>query len=182
MARIHLVRHGHAAARFDADRDPGLDDMGRVHAVQVAADLATKGPLPILVSPLRRCRETAEPLEALWSTTAEVDEAVAEVASPTDDLAERGVWLRRAMAGTWSELEEEPRRWRARLLDRLLAVSDDTVVVTHFIAINAVLGAANGDDRVVQASVGYGSCTVVETDGEGFDVVATGGEAPSEVL
>ena len=51
----------------------GLDDLGRAQAVQVAATLATKGPLPILVSPLRRCRETAAPLEALWGTAAVVE-------------------------------------------------------------------------------------------------------------
>src|SRR5690606_23321457 len=109
MARLHLVRHGHAAAGFAAERDPGLDDLGHAQAVQVAAALATKGPLPILVSPLLRCRETAAPLEALWGTTAVVEPDVAEVVAPTDDLTERGAWLRRAMATTWAELEPEPR-------------------------------------------------------------------------
>lgn len=182
MPRLHLVRHGHAAAGFSEDRDPGLDALGHAQAVQVAATLATKGPLPILVSPLRRCRETAAPLEALWGTSAVVEPDVAEVVSPTSDLAERGVWLRRAMAGTWSELEPEPRAWRDRLLARLAAVTTDSVVVSHFIAINAVLGAASDDDRVLVASVDYASCTVVETGPDGFVVARTGSTGETEVL
>ncbi|QGG94817.1 histidine phosphatase family protein [Actinomarinicola tropica] len=182
MPRLHLVRHGAAAAGYSEDPDPGLDDMGRVQAVQVAAALATKGPLPILVSPLRRCRETAAPLEALWGATATVEAGVAEVAAPTDDLAERGAWLRRAMAGTWDELEDAPRAWRTRLLDTLAAVGTDTVVVTHFIAINAVLGAASADDRVLVARLDNGSITTVDAGPDGFEVVSAGPIADTEVL
>jgi broad specificity phosphatase PhoE len=182
MARLHLVRHGHSAAAYDADRDPGLDDLGHAQAVQVAASLATRGPLPILVSPLLRCRQTAAPLEALWGVEAVVEPDVAEVASPTDDLAERGQWLRRAMATTWSELEPAPRAWRERLLSSLSRVTTDTVVVTHFIAINAVIGAATDDDRVLVARLDTGSCTVVENGPDGFVVAATGSTADTEVL
>ena len=52
----------------------------------MAAALAPLGPLPIVVSPLRRTRETAAALERLWATTAVVDDRVAEIPSPTDDL------------------------------------------------------------------------------------------------
>lgn len=182
MPRLHLVRHGAAAAGYSEDPDPGLDDLGRAQAVQVAAALATKGPLPILVSPLRRCRETAAPLEALWGTAAVVEEGVTEVAAPTDDLAGRGEWLRRAMAGTWSDLEPEPIAWRSRLLDTLASIPSDAVVVTHFIAINAVLGAADGDDRVLVARLDNGSITTVDVGDGGFTVVSAGPTAPTEVL
>lgn len=182
MARLHLVRHGHAAAGFTEDRDPGLDAMGQAQAVQVAAALATKGPLPILVSPLRRCRETAAPLEALWGVTAEVEPGVAEVAAPTDDLAGRGAWLQAAMAARWPDLEPEPRAWRDRLLATLSRLTADTVVVTHFIAINAVVGAATDDDRVLVARFDNGSCTVVDNGPDGFVLASSGAVAETEVL
>lgn len=182
MARLHLVRHGAAAASYTEDPDPGLDAMGHAQAVQVAAALATKGPLPILVSPMRRCRETAEPLEALWSTAARVEEGVTEVAAPSDDLAERGAWLRRAMATTWDQLEEEPRAWRARLLETLAAIDSDTVVVTHFIAINAVIGAATSDESVLCARLDNGSITTIDSGPDGFTLVSAGPTADTEVL
>ena len=40
MARLHLIRHGQAAAGWDADPDPGLDDVGRAQAAGVAATMA----------------------------------------------------------------------------------------------------------------------------------------------
>lgn len=182
MARVHLVRHGHAAAGFDADVDPGLDDVGRAHAVQVASLLATSGPLPVLTSPMRRCQETAAPLCALWGVEPRIEPAVTEVASPTADLAERSEWLRGAMAGVWSDLEPGPLAWRASLLSAVGAIDVDTVVFTHFVAINAVIGAATGDDRVLVTRLGYGSQTLVETGPDGIALVESGGQGDSVVL
>lgn len=182
MARVHLVRHGHAAAGFDADRDPGLDDMGRAQAVQVASELVTKGPIPILTSPLRRCQETAAPLAALWGVEPIVDVSVTEVASPTDDLTERAEWLRGAMAGTWSDLDGAPRAWRETLISSVAAIDTDTVVFTHFVAINAVIGAATDSDLVLVDRVGYVSRTVVETGDDGLALVQSGGTGESTVL
>lgn len=182
MTRLYLVRHGAAAASYTEDHDPGLDDLGRTQAVQVAANLATKGPLPILVSPMRRCRETAAPLEALWSATATVDPDVSEVDAPTADLSARGEWLRQAMSTAWSTLEPEPRAWRERLLARLAALTTDTVVVSHFIAINAVIGAATDDDRVLVARLDNGSCTVVDHGPDGFVLAESGATGTTEVL
>ena len=62
MSRLVLVRHGRAAAGWDADADPGLDATGREQADAVAAALAPEGPLPVVVSPMRRTRETAAPV------------------------------------------------------------------------------------------------------------------------
>lgn len=182
MTRLHLVRHGQAAAGFDADLDPGLDDVGRAQAVQVASQLVTLGPLAVRTSPLRRCQETAAPLCSLWGVTAVVDPAVTEVAAPTTDLAGRAAWLREAMAGTWSELEAAPRAWREALLDGLAAIGDETVVFTHFVAINAVIGAATGDDRVLVQRLSNGSVTVVDVGPDGIELVRAGGTGASRVL
>jgi len=182
MARVHLIRHGHAAAGFAADRDPGLDEMGRAQAVQVASELVTAGPIPIRTSPLRRCQETAAPLAALWGTEPLVDPSVTEVAAPTDDLAGRAAWLQEAMAGGWSDLEGPPRQWRDTLISSVQAIDTDTVVFTHFVAINAVIGAATGSDRVLVERLGYVSRTIVETDGDELVLIRSGGAGESVVL
>jgi broad specificity phosphatase PhoE len=58
------------------------------------------------------------------------------------------------------------------------SVKEDTVVFSHFIAINAVIGAATGDDRVVIASLDNCSITVFDVPGDGtLSLVSTGGEA-----
>ncbi|MGY6502228.1 MAG: histidine phosphatase family protein [Acidimicrobiales bacterium] len=183
MARLHLVRHGRASAGFDTDRDPGLDDTGRAEAAALVDRLGPVGPLPVRVSPLRRCRETAAPLEAAWGVVAEVDPAIAEVVAPTDDLAGRAEWLRRAMQGRWADVEERPRRWRDDLLTAVASMRSDAVLVTHFVVINAVIGAATGDDRVLVERVANGSATVIDVDDQGaLHLVAGGAVGESEVL
>ena len=76
MSRIYLVRHGRAAAGWGAHVDPGLDDVGRAQAEAMAKQLAAKGPLPLIASPLRRTRETAAALERQWKTEARIEPRV----------------------------------------------------------------------------------------------------------
>jgi broad specificity phosphatase PhoE len=182
VTRLHLVRHGKAAAGWDADPDPGLDDTGRAQAEATAGRLAPLGPMPIVCSPLLRTRETAAPLEAAWGSTATIDPRVAEIPSPTEDLQERTVWLQRALRGRWADLGEEYVAWRDELLAALLGLTAETTVVTHFVAVNAVLGAALGSDDLVVRSVANASVTVVEHDGRAFHLVESPAEASTDVL
>jgi broad specificity phosphatase PhoE len=108
MAKIYLVRHGKAAAGFDGHHDPGLDATGRAQAEATARDLAPVGPLALYSSPLARARETAEPLAAHWDSDIIIEPRVAEIPSPTEDLAARAAWLRR-MQGRWRELDRDLR-------------------------------------------------------------------------
>lgn len=182
MARLYLVRHGRASAAYNVDTDPGLDELGREQADAAAAELQSIGRLPIVTSPMRRCRETAEPLAKLWETEAVVDQTVSEVVAPTDDLEGRGEWLSRAMATGWAQLEPQPQAWRQSLLETVRSAPGDLVIFTHFIAINAVIGAARGDDAVLQARVDNGSITVVEVDPGGINILDWGRTANTEVL
>ncbi|HSL56824.1 MAG TPA: histidine phosphatase family protein [Acidimicrobiales bacterium] len=181
-ASIVLVRNGRAAAGFDADRDPGLDDVGRAEAASVAAALGPLGPLPLVTSPLLRCRETVAPLASRWGIEATVDPAVAEVAAPTDDLAGRAAWLREAMSSRWSDLGSGPRAWRDQVLAAVRALAVDTVVVTHFVVINVVIGAARGDDAVLVERVANGSRTTIDVGPDGgLHLVAVGTVGESRV-
>ena len=171
MPRIWLVRHGRAVAGFGTHRDPGLDELGLAQAEAVAERLAPIGPVPILVSPLRRTRETAQPLEQRWETGATIEPRVAEIPSPTDDLRERSEWIRRIMASSWDELGDEQHAWRRDVVEALLGIDGDSVVFTHFVAINVALGSAGGHDAVVSEVLENGSITVVDHDGQSLSVV-----------
>jgi len=105
---------------------------------------------------------------------------VGEIVSP-GGLADRSDWLRRAMQGTWSELDDERRSWRDGVVARLLALDTDTVVHSHFVAINAAVGAALGDDRVVCFTPDNCSITTLHSDGTTLSVVSLGGQAMTEV-
>ena len=181
MARLRLVRHGHAAAGFGAAADPGLDEQGHAQAAALADRLGPLGPLPLVSSPLRRTRETAAVLEAAWGSPARIESRVAEIPSPTDDLAGRGAWLHQAMSGTWADLGADLQAWRDELVRAVIELEADTVVVTHFVAINAVVGWASGDDRVMGVALDNCSVTTIDTDGQGLRVVELGAMAATEV-
>ncbi len=182
MARLYLVRHGKAAAGWNADMDPGLDDLGREQAERMAESLAALGPLPLISSPLRRTRETAAPLERRWHTIARIEPRIAEIPSPAEDLAARAAWLSGVMQQRWSALGPDLLAWRSALLDTLAGIREDSVLVTHFIAINVAYGQAQGDDLVVCFRPENASCTVIETDGAALRLVEAGKEGAGRVL
>ncbi len=183
MPRLYLVRHGRAAAGWNVDPDPALDELGQRQSVDVAERLADVGPLAVFSSPLRRCRETSQPLSARWGIEPVIEPRVAEIPSPAGHTLDTRIdWLRAAMAGTWTQLVESdgPRylNYRTSLLSALADITADAVVFSHFIAINVVIGAATNDDRMVIASLDNCSVTTVVSDGRGgFSVDQIGNEA-----
>jgi broad specificity phosphatase PhoE len=180
VARVHLVRHGRAAAGWDSDPDPGLDDIGRVQAGETAERLSHLDRMDIVSSPLRRCQETAAPLSHLWADRPIVIEPrVAEIPSPLGvPMSERVAWLRGVMAGRWTDLDETYRAFRRGIVTYVSGLQSDTVIVSHFIAINVVIGACLGDDSVVIDSLDNASVTVVDVDAHGgLHIVERGRQA-----
>jgi len=167
MTRLLLVRHARPAGSWDASSDPPLDDVGREQAQAMAARLADRGPLPVVTSPLQRARETAAPLASQWGREARVLDEVGEIPSPTTDLAERGAWLRHVLMQCWGDVDDVLRSWRDRLLDVLTRFEHDTVVVTHYVAINVAVGAATGDDRLASCMPQHASVTELDVDRDG---------------
>jgi broad specificity phosphatase PhoE len=190
MPRLYLVRHAKPAASWGEDPDPGLDATGIAQARATAEELAgSLSRLPLYTSPLRRCRETAEPLAQLWFCNAELMPAVAEIPSPPLDLAGRQDWLIAAMRGTWQQLHANAPpgsidylAWRQQLIDSLLAIDRDCVICTHFIALNVAVGAAQRRDEVVCFRPDYASVTVLEADNGRLRTIDLGRQAETFVL
>jgi broad specificity phosphatase PhoE len=179
--RILLVRHARPEANWHEHPDSPLDATGRAQATALADDLARTGPRPLLCSPTLRTRETAAPLAARWGVEPEVVPAVGEIPSPTDDVDLRGAWLREVLQGTWDGVDEPVARWRDDLLAALIALRDATIVVSHFVAINAAVGAATGNERIIAFRPDHCSRTVLDVDGSGLRLVELGHERTTEV-
>ena len=182
MTRIYMARHGRAAAGWNVDPDPGLDELGRTQALKVATRLSSLGPLPVVSSPLLRCQQTAFPLATAWKQEVDVESLVGEIPSPKGyELENRVEWLREAMAGTWEQVAASSgahyRTYRDNVANFVRALQGDTVIFSHYIAINAVIGAATGDDRVVIGQLDNCSVSVFETGDKGLSLVEMGGEA-----
>jgi broad specificity phosphatase PhoE len=179
--RIYLVRHGRPTATFAEAEDAGLDALGVAQAQAAAGRLAPLGPLTIVSSPLRRTRETAVPLERRWRRVARIEPRVAEIPSPGLGLAARGAWLGKVLVSSWPNLDPALHQWREDVVEALLRIEAPAVIFTHYVAINAAVGHATGDPRVVCFSPNHCSITVLESDGVTLRLVERGEQPETSV-
>lgn len=178
MTRLHLVRHGRAAAGWNTDPDPGLDAVGLDQATAAGQRLAPLGRLSILTSPMLRCRQTAAPLAEAWQVEARIEPAVGEIPSPEGiAMAERVEWLRVAMGGTWPDLGPRYVTFRDGVVSFVSSLTTDSVIFSHFVAINAAIGAALGDDRLVIRRLDNCSVAIIDVIDGALQLVESGDEA-----
>ena len=143
---IFLVRHGEAAASWGEAADPGLSELGKEQALQTAQEL-----LPLLgesvnliSSPLLRAQETSLPLaELLGGASVSIEPAYSEIPSPVP-MAQRQVWLREFMSQQWDMQPDTLQAWRSEMMKKLLELEQPSVIFTHFLVLNSVVGSLQG--------------------------------------
>ncbi|MCZ2108945.1 MAG: histidine phosphatase family protein [Dehalococcoidia bacterium] len=165
---IYLVRHGQAAAGVE-DLDPGLSELGHRQARVTGDALKAVHGGALIVSSLRRTRETAGPIAARLALEPRIREEVAEVFDPSSPAETRRSMIGPFMAGRWSEQDEALQAWRTRAIETILALglewadrNRDVIIVSHYVAICAAIGEALDDDRVVPAPIANCSITTIE--------------------
>ncbi|MFM8651307.1 MAG: histidine phosphatase family protein [Acidimicrobiaceae bacterium] len=181
-AKIALVRHGRASAGWDTAVDPGLDELGRKQAEEATKklDLSFAGqPVQTISSTLLRCQQTDKQFADLRTIPVRVCAEVAEIPSPSGiEMSGRVDWLRAAMQGTWAGLGREYIECRDSVVKFVQSLETSTVVFSHFIAINAVIGSLTRDDRLVIRSLDNCSITLLDRDSAGnLRIAQTGHEA-----
>ena len=189
MSRLYLIRHGKPASIWgQADPDPGLDPTGEGQA-RAARDWimalpVSERPSRVVSSPLRRCRETAEPTALALGVAAQLDPRVGEIPTPAGiETADRPAWLKAAFQGNWSQIngDIDYDAWRQSVAASL-RTRGGAAVFSHYLAINAVVSLLRGSDRVLAFRPDHASITVLETDGTTLKLIATGREAATGVL
>jgi broad specificity phosphatase PhoE len=159
MPIIYLVRHGRVAANPADPLDPELSPDGAEQAREVARELHARLPSP----------------------------RVAEIPSPQPTPGARAAWLKQLLASTWAELEraQDPNQaafsellaaWRRGVRAAVCSCNVDTVIFTHFVPLNVVVGSALGQDRVVCFRPDNASLTIVETPATGIRLIELGRE------
>ena len=177
MAKLYLVRHGRATSSWGLEPDPGLDESGHLQAEASARKIAPLGPLPIIASPLRRTRETAAPLAKIWQVEPRIEPRVGEIRFPAETPASRVHW----MADQWPNLDRSLQAWRQEVIESLCSIAADSVIFSHFIAINVAVGFAAEDSRVVCFRPDNASITILEAKGKKLNLLERGEEADSRV-
>lgn len=135
MGRLILVRHGEPTNAWGELGDPGLSERGLAQA----EELASLGPLSIVVSPSRRTRETAAPLERRWGVVARVEPAVGEVPIPPD-VPDPRAWLEELLSSPVDAWDAATSSWAKSVREGLARIEGDAVVFTHFVAIRVATG------------------------------------------
>lgn len=189
MSKVYMIRHGKPASTWgDADPDPGLDATGRAQAVAAAAALmalpVADRPVRVVSSPLRRCRETAEPFAQALGVTLEIDPRVGEIPTPSGLSAdERPAWLKAAFGGLWRDIVGDLNYldWRAGV-SAAVAGYPQTAVFSHYVAINAAVSLCQGDDRVLCCQPDHTSILTFEADNDVLRLVSLGQQASTQVL
>jgi len=189
LKRLYVIRHGKPSATWGGDDDdPGLDETGHAQA-RAARDWLmalppAERPAKVVSSPLRRCRETAQPTADALGVEIEIDPRVGEIPTPAAlSLEERGPWLRKSFAGTWAEIEGDLDydSWRREIAASLVR-RGQTAVFSHYVATNAVVSELLGVPQVLAFRPDHTSITVLETDGATLTLVEKGREATTGVL
>jgi len=178
---IYLIRHGEAAAGWGDHPDPGLSALGAKQAEAVAEQIKALAITNIISSPMQRCRETSAPSSGLLSLTPTISPAVSEIRTPPD-VDDRVAWLRDLMAGTWTDTGSRFVAWRAIMGAFIDALPPHTAVFSHFVAINALSGLLEDDDRVTVFRPGHCSVTRLERRSGRLRVAEYGSESATRVL
>lgn len=189
MTRVYVIRHGKPASTWGgADGDPGLDDLGRQQADEAMAWLLAlpedQRPRRVVSSPLRRCRETAAPTARALDVELVIDPLVGEIPTPASmPAAERPAWLRAAFDGTWSQVrgDLDYQAW-AKSVAGAVASHPGAAVFSHFVALNAAVGVATGEERVAAFRPDHCSITVFDIVDDRLILNEKGREAQSQVL
>ena len=189
MTRLYLIRHARPASSWGGDDDdPGLDEIGKGQARSATERLlalpAGERPTRVVSSPLRRCRQTAQPLADALSVEATIDPAVGEIPTPRAMAhAERPAWLRAAFAGDWADIRGDIDyvAWR-HAVAAALASHEGCAVFSHFVAINAVISLLTADSRVIVFRPDHVSITTLELATTGLRLIERGAQAATGVL
>jgi broad specificity phosphatase PhoE len=162
---LYLVRHAEPAALWGAHPDPGLSPLGQEQARAVGERLRGLGVNSLITSPLARCQETAAPLAEMLGQPVQINKAVAEIPVPAH-VDNHRAWLSAVMSGAWGDghVDASLRTWRDDVAKALLSLTQDTIVFSHFVAINAAVGLASESDIVTYFKPGHASVTILTND------------------
>lgn len=178
---ICLVRHGEAASGSGHAADPGLSELGQTQAEAIGQFLSREPFSTAIASPMSRCQQTSRPFARLTGLAIATEPAVSEIPTP-EGLDDRIAWLRGFMSGTWDEALPLLHDWRAALLSAVDALPDNTVVFTHFVAINTIVGHADGSQLVTSFRPDHCSVTRLERGKNGLEVTERGSESATRIL
>lgn len=182
MTRLYVIRNARTEDGVGFIENPGLDDIGTLQAEGVADLLGSQPAMPLYASPQRRALETAQPLARRWLTTTTVDEALTLMPLPAPNGCTCAHWLQHFMNSTWQDALPFQQAWRTTCLSRLGGLQRDSVIITHYIVVNMIVGAATNDNRTTVFQPDNASITILDAEDGALRLVELGRQAATRAL
>ena len=194
MVKIYLVRHGEATEGWTS-QDPPLSELGKSQAESLVTFVNStidenSNNIDFISSPLNRCKETASlALEKMYSEIV-INNNFRELPSPTLDLEKRVNWLRRVLPLTWSELLKDKEtkdsgvnfiQWKKNIMNNIYSIKKNTIIFTHFVVINSIIGEILKSDKIVNFQPSNCSITEIRKINDRLELVKLGKSLESTV-
>jgi len=169
---IYLIRHGEARAAWNEDPDPGLSEKGKQQSELLKKEISSDLPshFDAISSPLLRAQETAIPLKNRLGFELSINSSFTEIPSPGIPLSERRDWLRRVFHLRVKELEEPQINWRNSIIQSLKQLQNDTIIFSHYMVINCVVGWINNSEKFVTFHPDNCSITKIKRVKDNFEI------------
>ncbi len=195
MIKIYLVRHGEAIEGWTS-QDPSLSELGKSQAQSLmtvmdsVVDESSINNTNVLSSPLKRCKETASLALQKKYLEIVINDNFRELPSPTLDLEKRVNWLRRILPLTWSELLKDKEtidsgvnfnQWKKNIMSNIYSLKKDTIIFTHFVVINAVIGEILKSNKIINFQPANCSITEISKINGKLKIVKLGKSLESKV-
>ena len=191
MIKIYLIRHGEAIDGWTS-LDPGLSKLGKKQAEDLRSSLKKKlnDKTDIISSPLLRCQETANISVSDSKKKIIIDDIFRELPSPIKDLNKRVTWLKRVLPLNWEGLEEDNESklsnidyylWRKKIINKIISFKNETVIFTHFVVINYVIGKITNSNKVINFYPNNCSITEIGIENNKMELIKLGDSSISKV-
>ena len=163
---IILIRHGEAAQSWGDHPDPDLSEDGFKQAkhLEEHSELQNLHLYDFISSPKARAKSTAVPLAKKFNKEIVINGAFSEIPSGNIDANEKKQWLTKTMKEDIKNLSEEVAEWRIKLLSEVFGMRNDTIIFSHFMVINALVGELAKHPNLLHFYPDYTSITKINLE------------------
>ena len=153
MASIEVIfiRHAEASSSWGDHPDPGLSDDGITQSKKLInhPELKQLDNYSFIASPKLRAMDTARPLAKKFKKELVIENVYTEIPSPNIKPKNKQEWLKNILQMNKNNLPENVAKWKDNIISKTKAFSQDSVVFTHFMVINALLSELNSETKLL---------------------------------
>ena len=182
-AEIILIRHGEAASSWSDDPDPGLSNLGKNQAEALKENLESlkSKNFQLISSPKKRAIETAQPTSLDWKSEIKIDDTFSEIPASYIKLERRMEWLKSIMKMDITLLPKDVKKWRSRIIGSLISIKSNSIIFSHFMVINVVVGYIKNHPILLSMYPDNGSLTKIKVSNGKISLIEIGDEKNTKI-